>query len=61
MTTLALFVAAMAFVVAPAVWLMIRVNRANERKMERIREEWEAGGREKPWTWDVFRGGDGSP
>jgi hypothetical protein len=59
MTTAALFAAAIAFVVAPTVWFMIRVNRADERKIERIREEWEAGGREKPWTWDVFRGGGG--
>jgi hypothetical protein len=60
MTTVVLFIAAMALVVAPAVWLMIRVNRGDERKIERIREEWEAGGREKPWTWGVFGGGGGS-
>lgn len=57
MTAVVLFVAAMAFIVAPATWLMICSNRADERKIERIRENWEAGGREKPWTWNFPTGG----
>jgi hypothetical protein len=40
--------------VVGAVRFMHRVNRADQRKIERIREEWEASGRETPWTWDVW-------
>jgi hypothetical protein len=36
-------------IVAGMTWLMLRVNRAEQRKIERIREESEARG-EKPWT-----------
>jgi hypothetical protein len=46
-------------IIATGAWLMLRVNRADQRKIERIREEWEASGREKPWSWGISWG-DGS-
>jgi hypothetical protein len=60
MTAFALFVAAMAIFVAPIAWLMFRAHRADQRKIERIREDWEGGGREKPWTLGGEFGGGGS-
>lgn len=46
-------------IIAGGVWLMVRVNRADQRKIERLREEWEADGGEKPWTWGVGWGNCG--
>jgi len=46
-------------ITAGGAWLMIRVNQADQRKIDRIREEWEASGREKPWTWGTFWGDSG--
>jgi len=56
MTEVVLFVAAIAFGVAPTVWLLMRVIRADQRKIERLREDWEAGGREKPWRYNFPEG-----
>jgi hypothetical protein len=62
MTAIVLFVAAMAFFVVPVTWLIIRVHRADQQKIDRIYEDWEASGREEPWTWDVWStGGGGGP
>ena len=44
-------------IIAGGAWLMLRINRADQRKIERIREEWEASGREKPWSWGISWGG----
>jgi hypothetical protein len=48
-------------IIAGGTWLMIRVNRADQRKIQRLREEWEAGDKEKPWTlgvtWGISGGG----
>ena len=38
-------------IIAGGIWLMLRADRADQRKIERLREEWEAGDKEKPWTW----------
>ena len=46
-------------ITAGGAWLMIRVNQADQRKIDRIREEWEASGREKPWTWGASWGDSG--
>jgi len=46
-------------IIAGGAWLMIRVNRADQRKIERLREEWEAGDKEKPWTWGINWGSSG--
>ena len=48
------FIAAMAIVVAPITWLMFRAHRADQRKIERIREDWESGGREEPGRGTCF-------
>jgi hypothetical protein len=55
MTAVALFVAVMAFG-APTVWLMMRVVRADQRKLERLRGDWEVEGREKPWRYQFPEG-----
>jgi hypothetical protein len=36
--------------VAGALYLMLRINRAHERKIRRLREDWEASGRSEPWA-----------
>ena len=46
-------------IVAAGVWLMLRVNRSDQQKIERLRDEWEASGREKPWSWGINWGGSG--
>lgn len=51
-------VGAIALVVG-AVRFMHRVDQADQRKIERLREEWEAGDKEKPWTWGVGWGSAG--
>ena len=57
-----LFVAAMAFGVAPVAALMIRANQSERRYMERRREEWIAGGRipEEEPNFYSGQGGDGN-
>ena len=53
MTAILLLAAGMAFVVVPATWLMMRVDRADQRRIDRIRAEWEAGDREMPWSYGL--------
>ena len=43
-------------IIATGAWLMVRVSRADQRKVDCIREEWEASGREKPWSWGISWG-----
>ena len=38
--------------VVGALCLMLRINRAHERKIQRLREDWEASGRSEPWAHD---------
>ena len=48
---------------AAVVGVMIRIDRANQRKVDRKRAEWEAGGREEPWAlgnWSSCSGSGGS-
>ena len=45
--------------IAGGAWLMLRVDRADQRKIERLREEWEASDREKPWGWGINWGSSG--
>jgi hypothetical protein len=30
--------------------VMLRINRSHERKIQRLREDWEASGRSEPWA-----------
>jgi hypothetical protein len=46
-------------IIAGGAWLMLLANRADQRKIERLREEWEASGREKPWSWGINWGNSG--
>jgi hypothetical protein len=36
--------------VVGALYLMLRINRAHERKIQRLHEDWEASGGTKPWA-----------
>jgi hypothetical protein len=45
-------------IIAGGVWLMLRADRSDQRKIERIREEFEASGSEKPWLWGVGWGAE---
>ena len=48
-------------IVAGTTWLMLRLNRADQQKIEVLREEWEASGKDKPWAWGVnWTNGGGS-
>jgi len=33
-----------------ALYVMLRINRAHERRIQRLREDWEASGRPEPWA-----------
>ena len=46
-------------IIAGGAWLMILVNRADQRKIDRLREVWDASGREKPWSWGIGWGDSG--
>jgi len=37
-------------IVFGAFFLMLRINRAHERKIQRLREDWEASGGSEPWA-----------
>ncbi len=37
-------------IVVGALYVMLRINRAHERKIQRLREDWEASGRSEPWA-----------
>jgi hypothetical protein len=38
-----------ASLIASVIAVMVRVDRASQRKLDRMRAEWEAGGRVDPW------------
>ena len=59
-TGVVVFVAVMVLGVVPAVWLLLRVERADRKKIERIREDWEAAGRKEPWKYNFPSGGGGN-
>ena len=46
-------------IVALGFRIMMAVNRADQRRLERLRADWEANASEEPWTWGVNWGNGG--
>ena len=42
-------------IIAAGARIMLRVNRADQQKVERLRDDWGVSGRDKPWIYaDLF-------